>query len=84
MKKFKTLWYTGAVMIGLPLFLIIVGITAILFSSKSTSKAIEPIESQQVDTVVVEKTIIVRDTITKYIPSKPQIAPTAPKDTLLK
>ena len=83
MKKFKNLWYTGLAIVGIPVALVLV---AIFFATTSRIKEVthptEKIEQEQpkVDTVVVEKRVVVRDTV--YIKPKPQIVHTAPKDTL--
>lgn len=83
MKKFKNLWYTGLAIIGIPVALVLVAIffatTSRIKEVNNTTKEIEQ-EQPKVDTVVVEKRVVVRDTV--YIKPKPQTVHTAPKDTL--
>ena len=82
MKKFKQLWYYGLSIVGIPVVIVIMATFFVVASNlkKSVNKAIEEEEKPKVDTVIVEKRVIVRDTV--YIKPKPQIVHTAPKDTL--
>jgi hypothetical protein len=83
MKKFKTLWYTGVAIVGIPTVLIIM---ATFFAVASNIKAkTHPIEEApekpKVDTVIVEKRVVVRDTV--YIKPKPTPKPVVTiQDTL--
>jgi hypothetical protein len=84
MKKFKTLWYTGLSIVGIPVALVVM---AAFFAVASNIRAkTHPVETKQeepkVDTVFVEKRVLVRDTV--YIKPKPQPIPTPVpvKDTL--
>jgi hypothetical protein len=84
MKKFKQLWYYGVSIVGIPVVLIIMATFFVIASNlnKSVNKAVEEEEVQpKVDTVIVEKRVIVKDTV--YIPTKSKPTPVAPvKDTL--
>ena len=83
MKKFKTLWYTGVAIVGIPTMLIIVAtFFAITSSIKTKTYSIkETPEKPKVDTVFVEKRIVVRDTV--YIKPKPTPKPVVTvQDTL--
>jgi hypothetical protein len=82
MKKFKQLWYTGLSIVGIPLVLVIMAAFFVVANSlKSVNKPIEEIEQPKIDTVIVEKRVIVRDTV--YIKPKIKPTPLAPlKDTL--
>ncbi len=82
MKKFKTLWYMGIAIVGIPMF--IVGV-AVFFAISNQYKTSEPtvqeeVELPKVDTVVVEKRVVVRDTV--YIKPKPIAKPVVIQDTL--
>ena len=83
MKKFKNLWYTGLAIVGIPVALVLMAaFFAVTSRIKEVTHPTEKTEQEQpkVDTVVVEKRVVVRDTV--YIKPKPQIVHTAPKDTL--
>jgi hypothetical protein len=84
MKKFKQLWYMGLSVVGIPVVLIIMATFFVIASNlnKSVNKAVEEEEVQpKVDTVIVEKRVIVKDTV--YIPTKSKPTPVSPvKDTL--
>ena len=73
MKKFNQLWYYGLSIIGIPVILVIMAIFSVIVSNlnKPMDKVIEEEEKPKVDTVIVEKRVIVRDTV--YI--KPKINP---------
>ena len=83
MKKFKTLWYMGIAIVGIPMF--IVGV-AVFFAISNQYKTSEPTVQEEIkqpnpDTVVVEKRVVVRDTV--YIKPKPITKPVATiQDTL--
>ena len=83
MKKFKNLWYTGLAIIGIPVALVLVAIffatTSRIKEVNNTTKEIEQ-EKPEVDTVVVEKRVVVRDTV--YIKPTPKPIPVPVKDTL--
>ena len=83
MKKFNTLKYSGLALVGVPVVLIVVGLVFIL-TSKSTSIAqeieVEVKEVKKIDTVYVEKKVIVRDTI--YIKPKPQPVQISTQDSI--
>ena len=75
MKSFRNLKYMGLAIIGIPSFIVIsITIMAIMSQLKSPSYPASKVEKEKpkVDTVVVEKRVIVRDTV--YI--KPKIKPT--------
>jgi hypothetical protein len=83
MKKFNQLWYYGLSIVGIPVILVITAIFSVIVSNlnKPMNKVIEEEEKPKVDTVIVEKRVIVRDTV--YI--KPKTNPTSVlpvKDTL--
>lgn len=83
MKKFKQLWYYGVSIVGIPVVIIIMATFFVIASNLKTSvnKAIEEEEKPKVDTVIVEKPVIVKDTV--YLPAKTKPTPVAPvKDTL--
>jgi len=83
MKKFKQLWYYGLSIVGIPVVIVIMATFFVVASNlkKSVNKAIEEEEKPKVDTVIVEKRVIVRDTV--YIKPKLKPTPVAPvKDTL--
>ena len=83
MKKFKQLWYYGLSIVGIPVVIVIMAAFFVLASNlnKSVNKAVEEEVQPKVDTVIVEKPVIVKDTV--YLPAKPKAAPVAPvKDTL--
>jgi hypothetical protein len=82
MKKFKQLWYYGLSIVGIPLVLVIMATFFVVANSlKNVNKPIEEIEQPKIDTVIVEKRVIVRDTV--YIKPKTKPLPVAPvKDTL--
>ncbi len=73
MKKFKQLWYMGLSVVGIPVIIVIMAAFFVVASNlkKATTQITEP-EQPKVDTVIVEKRVIVRDTV--YI--KPKIKPT--------
>ena len=77
MKKFKSLWYTGLAIVGIPAVIVVIAtFFAILNQTKTIIYPAEKSQQEKpkVDTVVVEKRVIVRDTV--YI--KPKIKPTPP------
>jgi hypothetical protein len=83
MKKFKNLWYTGLAIVGIPVALVIMAtFFAITSRIKTVTHPTEKTEQEKpkADTVVVEKRVVVRDTV--YIKPKPQIVHIVPKDTL--
>ena len=83
MKKFKNLWYTGLAIVGIPVALVLMAaFFAVTSRIKEVTHPTEEVEQEKpkVDTVVVEKRVVVRDTV--YIKPKPQTVHTAPKDTL--
>jgi hypothetical protein len=82
MKKFKQLWYAGLSIVGIPIVLVIMAAFFVVANSlKSVNQPIEEIEQPKVDTVIVEKRVIVRDTV--YIKPKIKPIPVVPvKDTL--
>lgn len=83
MKKFKNLWYTGLAIVGIPVALVLMAaFFAVTSRIKEVTHPTEKVEQEKpkVDTVVVEKRVVVRDTV--YIKPKPQTVHTAPKDTL--
>jgi hypothetical protein len=83
MKKFKQLWYYGLSIVGIPVVIVIMATFFVVASNlkKSVNKAIEEEEKPKVDTVIVEKRVIVRDTV--YIKPKLKPTPVAPvKDSL--
>ena len=71
MKKFKQLWYYGLSIVGIPIILIIIATFFVITSNlkKTTQSFEEEMEQPQIDTVIVEKRVIVRDTV--YIKPKP-------------
>jgi hypothetical protein len=83
MKKFKQLWYYGLSIVGIPLVLVIMAAFFVVASNlkKTTQPFEEEMEQPQIDTVIVEKRVIVRDTV--YIKPKLKPTPVAPvKDSL--
>jgi hypothetical protein len=83
MKKFKQLWYTGLSIVGIPIILVIIATFFVVANSlKSVNQPFEEeMEQPQIDTVIVEKRVIVRDTV--YIKPKTKLLPVVPvKDTL--
>ena len=82
MKKFKQLWYYGLSIVGIPLVLVIMAAFFVVANSlKNVNKSIEEIEQPKIDTVIVEKRVVVRDTV--YIKPKTKPLPVAPvKDSL--
>ena len=82
MKKFKQLWYTGLSIVGIPVILVIMATFFVVANSlKSVNQPFEEVEQPKVDTVIVEKRVIVRDTV--YIKPKVKPTPIVPvKDTL--
>ena len=75
MKKFKNLWYTGVSIVVIPtIMLLVVVFFALNEKTQQTTYPLEEIKQPKVYTVVVEKRVIVRDTV--YI--KPKIKPTPP------
>jgi hypothetical protein len=75
MKKFNQLWYYGLSLIGIPVILVIIATFFVIASNlnKPVNKAIEEEEKPKVDTVIVEKRVVVRDTV--YIKPKPTPKP---------
>jgi hypothetical protein len=74
MKKFKQLWYTGLSIVGIPLVLVIMAAFFVVANSlKSVNQPIEEVAQPKVDTVIVEKRVVVRDTV--YIKPKPASKP---------
>ena len=75
MKKFKQLWYYGLSIVGIPVVVVIMAAFFAVASNlnKSVNKAIEEEEKPKVDTVIVEKRVVVRDTV--YIKPKPTPKP---------
>lgn len=73
MKKFKQLWYMGLSIVGIPVVIVFMAAFFVIANNikKATDQIIEP-EKPKVDTVVVEKKVIIHDTV--YI--KPKIKPT--------
>ena len=83
MKKFKTLWYAGVAIVGIPTAMIIIVAFFVIAGNikKSTQQTEEIVEKPKVDTVVVEKRVVVRDTV--YIKPKPTPKPVVTvQDTL--
>lgn len=83
MKKFKNLWYTGLAIIGIPVALVAMAtFFAVTSRIKEVTNPTEKVEQEkpEVDTVVVEKRVVVRDTI--YIKPKSIPTPVPVKDTL--
>ena len=82
MKKFKQLWYTGLSIVGIPIILVIMATFFVVANSlKSVNQPFEEVEQPKVDTVIVEKRVIVRDTV--YLKPKIKPTPIVPvKDTL--
>jgi hypothetical protein len=75
MKKFKSLWYTGLAIVGIPVVIVVIAtFFAILNQTKTVISPTEKPQQEKlkIDTVVIEKRVIVRDTV--YI--KPKIKPT--------
>jgi len=83
MKKFKQLYYSGLAILGIPFMIIVMAIFfGIASNLKNVTKPIEEkIEKPKVDTVVVEKKVVVHDTV--YIKPKPTPKPVVTiQDTL--
>ena len=83
MKKFKQLWYYGLSIVGIPVVIVIMAAFFVIASNlnKSVNKAVEEEVQPKVDTVIVEKPVIVKDTV--YLPAKSKPTPVTPvKDTL--
>lgn len=82
MTKLKQLWYTGLSIVGIPVILVIMATFFVVANSlKSVNQPFEEVEQPKVDTVIVEKRVIVRDTV--YIKPKVKPTPIVPvKDTL--
>ena len=83
MTKLKQLWYTGLSIVGIPIILVIIATFFVVANSlKSVNQPFEEeMEQPQIDTVIVEKRVIVRDTV--YIKPKVKSLPVAPvKDSL--
>ena len=79
MKKFKSLWYTGLAIVGIPAVIVVIAtFFAILNQTKTVIYPAEKPQQEKpkVDTVVVEKRVIVRDTV--YIKPKIKLTPVAP------
>jgi len=82
-KKFKSLWYTGVAIIGVPTIIIIfASFLALVKTVKTKTVEMEEATKQVQDTVKIEviKRVIVKDTV--YIKTKPQPVPVTVKDTL--
>ena len=83
MKKFKQLWYTGLALVGIPVALVIMAtffaitsrIKEVTFPTEKTEQ-----EKPKVDTIFVQKRVVVRDTV--YIKPTPKPQPIPVKDTL--
>jgi hypothetical protein len=71
MKKFNQLWYYGLSIVGIPVILVITATFSVIVSNlnKPMDKVIEEDEKPKVDTVIIEKRVVVRDTV--YIKPKP-------------
>ncbi len=84
MKKFKNLWYTGLAIVGIPVALVLMAtFFAVTSRIKEVTHPTEETKQEQpkVDTVVVEKRVVVRDTV--YIKPKPTPKPVVTvQDTL--
>lgn len=83
MKKFKNLWYTGLAIVGIPVALVLMAtFFAVTNRIKEVTHPTEKVEQEQPkpDTVVVEKRVVVRDTV--YIKPTPKPIPVPVKDTL--
>jgi hypothetical protein len=82
MKKFKTLWYAGVAIVGIPTAMVVMVAFFVIAGNirEKTHQVEETPEKPKVDTVVVEKRVVVRDTV--YIKSKPQVISVPTKDTL--
>jgi len=83
MKKFKQLWYYGLSIVGIPVVLVIIAAFFVIASNlrNSVNEVVEEEVQPQVDTVVVEKRVVVRDTV--YIKPKPTPKPVVTvQDTL--
>ena len=81
MKKFKQLLYTGIAIIGIPFMIIIMAtFFAIAHNIRKPNMSVDKKEKPKVDTIVVEKRVVVRDTV--YIKPKPTSKPTTVQDTL--
>ena len=79
MKKFKSLWYTGLAIVGIPVVIVVIAtFFAILNQTKTVISPTEKPQQEKpkTDTVVVEKRVIVRDTV--YIKPKIKLTPVAP------
>ena len=78
MKKFKQLYYSGLAILGIPFMIIVMAIFFAIASNlkKTTQPFEEEMEQPQIDTVIVEKRVIVRDTV--YIKPKTKPLPVAP------
>jgi len=77
MKKFKTLWYAGLAIVGIPTAMVIMVTFFVVAGNirEKTHQVEETPEKPKTDTVVVEKRVVVRDTV--YIKSKPTPKPVA-------
>jgi hypothetical protein len=83
MKKFKTLWYAGLAIVGIPTAMIIMVTFFVVAGNirEKTHQIEETVEKPKTDTVVVEKRVVVRDTV--YIKPKPTPKPVVTiQDTL--
>ena len=84
MKKFKSLWYTGVAIIGIPTIIILFAAFLVLVKTMKTPQLKTEETTEQVqDTVKIEviKRVIVKDTVYIRTPiTKPQT--TQVKDTL--
>lgn len=79
MKKFKSLWYTGLAIVSIPVALVLVAtFFAVTSRIKNVNYPIEETKQEQPkpDTVIVEKRVIIRDTV--YIKPKIKTTPIAP------
>ena len=77
MKKFKHLLYTGLAIVGVP-FIMVMTIIIVLARNSSSSSYVEDqkLVQPKVDTIVVEKKVIVRDTV--FIKPKTKPIPVVP------
>ena len=82
MKKFKHLLYTGLAIVGVP-FIMVMTIIIVLARNSSSSSYVEDqkLVQPKVDTIVVEKKVIVRDTV--FIKPKTKPVPVAPVNDAL-
>lgn len=84
MKKFKNLWYTGLAIVGIPVSLVLMAtFFAVTSRIKDVTHPTEKPKQEQpkIDTVVVEKRVIVKDTVYIRVPNQKHQTPQV-KDTL--